>query len=298
MQITGQVVTITDDGQEPTRDIAGVARHALTPATCGLALAEGTVVLQALQAVVVEWPMPTSLQPQRGCPPCGKARRSTGAQHTVCRTVCGALPVASPRLSPCPGQAHATTRLRPLATRLPERTPPALRSLATPGAACMAYGLTVTLRQDGLPLDAPLHAVTRRHHGRTGAPRLEDALGEEPWGCIDSCPAAWSRLPIPDGPLTVGLAGGDGKARGEQGCFEVMAGKRLLALHRGDEAQAPVASPGCAGVPPSDQQPPRRRCEGLHSHGHQWNQPSTVLSDGGDTVRDRQRSRNPQAEPR
>jgi hypothetical protein len=40
----------------------------------------------------------------------------------------------------------------------------------------------------------------------TVAERLEQALGEEQWSFIDSCPAEWSRLPIPDGPLTVGIA--------------------------------------------------------------------------------------------
>jgi hypothetical protein len=57
MKIKVQVVTITDDGQETTRDIACVERHDLTPETLGLSLAEGKAVLQALQEVVVEWQM-------------------------------------------------------------------------------------------------------------------------------------------------------------------------------------------------------------------------------------------------
>jgi hypothetical protein len=47
MKIKVQVVTIADDGQETTRDIACVERQDLTPETLGLSLAEGKAVLQA-----------------------------------------------------------------------------------------------------------------------------------------------------------------------------------------------------------------------------------------------------------
>ena len=57
MQVKVQVVIISDDGQETTREIACVERHDLTPETLGLSLADGKAVLQALQEVVVEWQM-------------------------------------------------------------------------------------------------------------------------------------------------------------------------------------------------------------------------------------------------
>jgi hypothetical protein len=41
MKVKVQVVTITDDGQETTREIACVERQDLTPETFGLSLAEG-----------------------------------------------------------------------------------------------------------------------------------------------------------------------------------------------------------------------------------------------------------------
>jgi hypothetical protein len=40
MQVKVQVVTITDEGQEITREVACVERHDLTPVTLGLSLAE------------------------------------------------------------------------------------------------------------------------------------------------------------------------------------------------------------------------------------------------------------------
>ena len=59
MKVTVQVVTLTDDGQETTKELACVERQDLTPATFGLSLTEGKAVLQALQEVVVEWQMQT-----------------------------------------------------------------------------------------------------------------------------------------------------------------------------------------------------------------------------------------------
>jgi hypothetical protein len=296
MKVKVQVVTITDDGQETTREIAYVERQDLTPETLGLSLAEGKAVLQALQEVVVEWQMHTYLQQHRACPHCGQARRSKGVHHTVFRTVFGILPVDSPRLYHCGCQVHATMSFSPLATLLPERTMPDLLYLETKWAALMSYGLTVKLLQDVLPIDEPLEAVTIRNHVLTVAQRLEDTLGEEQWSFIDKCPAEVAALPMPDGPLIVGIDGGYVKAQGEQGSFEVIAGKSLLAFHRGEEAEEPVSSKCFAFVQTYDQKPKRRLFEVLQSQGHQLNQQLTFLSDGGDTVRDLQLSLNPQAE--
>jgi hypothetical protein len=79
----------------------------------------------------------------------------------------------------------------------------------------------------------------------------------------------------------------------EQSTFEVIAGKSLLAFHRGEEAQAPVSSKCFAFVQTYDQKPKRRLFEVLQSQGHQLNQQITFLSDGGDTVCDLQLYLNP-----
>jgi hypothetical protein len=296
MQVKVQVVTMTDDGQEITQEIACIERQDLSPVTLGLSLAEGKAVLQALQEVVVEWQMEAYLRQQRACPQCGKVRRRKGLHHTVFRTVFGVLSVESPRLYHCPCQTPETTTFSPLATLLPERTTPELLFLETKWAALVSYGLTSTLLQDVLPLDEPLRAVTIRNHVLTVAERLEDALGEEQWSFIDSCPAEWAALPMPNGPIMVGIDGGYVKAQGEQGWFEVIAGKSLLAFTRGEESQEPVSSKCFAFVQTFDQKPKRRLFEVLKSQGHQLNQQITFLSDGGDTVRELQLYLNPQAE--
>jgi hypothetical protein len=48
-------------------------------------------------------------------------------------------------------------------------------------------------------------------------------------------------LPIPNGPLTVGIDGGYVRAQGTRGWFEVIAGKSLLAFTRGEESEEPVS---------------------------------------------------------
>lgn len=248
MKVRVQVVTMTDNGQEITQDVACIERQDFTPVTLGLSLAEGKAVLQALQEVVVEWQLEAYLRQQRSGPQRGQTRRRKGLHHTVFRPGFGVFPVERPRLYHCACQAPDTTPFSPLATLLSERTTPELLFLETKWAALVSYGLTSTLLRDVLPLDEPLHAVTSRNHALRLAERLEDALGEEQWSSIGSCPAEWAALPLPNGPITVGIDGGYVKAQGEQGWCEVVAGKSRLAFTCGAESAAPVSSKGLAFV--------------------------------------------------
>jgi hypothetical protein len=240
--------------------------------------------------------MRTYLDSQRHCPQCGKLRHSKGVHHTVFRTVFGDLPVDSPRFTHCPCQAHATESFSPLAELLPERTTPELLYLETKWASLSSYGISVKRLQDVLPFDEPLEAVTIRNHVCTLAERLEDELGDEQVSFIEGCPRDWGELPTPDGPLTVGIDGGYGKAQGaEQGWFEVIAGKSILAFRRGEEQPNPSIK--CfAFVQTYDEKPKRRLFELLESQGLQMHQQIEFLSDGGDTVRDVQLYLSPEAD--
>ena len=296
MKYAIQVVITTDEGRTETRDIACVEREDLSPTTLGLTLAEGKAILKALQAVVVEQQMTAYLETQRPCADCGSHQHSKGYHTMQVRTVFGTIPVHSLRLYRCPCQPGAATTFSPLATLLPEHLTPELLFLETKWAALVSYGVTAQLLHEVLPIDEALAPCTIREHVFTVAERLEQQLGEEQWSFIDSCPAEWSRLPIPDGPLTVGIDGGYVRAQGKQGWFEVIAGKSLLAFTRGEESEAPVSSKCFAFVQTYDQKPKRRLFEVLQSQGHQLNQQITFLSDGGDTVRELQLYLNPYAE--
>jgi hypothetical protein len=178
----------------------------------------------------------------------------------------------------------------------PEHLTPELLFLETKWAALVSYGVTDQHLQDRLPIDDVLAPCTIRKHVFKVAERLEQALGEEQWSFIDSCPAEWSWLPIPNGPLTVGIDGGYVRTQGTQGWFEVIAGKSLLAFTRGEESEEAVSSKCFAFVQTYDQKPKRRLFEVLQSQGHQLDQQLTFLSDGDDTVRDLRLYLNPHAE--
>jgi hypothetical protein len=113
---------------------------------------------------------------------------------------------------------------------------------------------------------------------------------------IAGCPRDWGHLPIPDGPLTVGIDGGYVRDWAEkQRQFEVIVGKSILAFTREDAEDVPSSK--CFGfVQTFDTKPKRRLFEVLQSQGLQLNQQLTFLSDGGDTVRDLQLYLSPEAE--
>jgi hypothetical protein len=182
-----------------------------------------------------------------------------------------------------------------LAVLLPEKTTPELLYLETKGAALASYGMTVKMFEDVLPLDAPLQAVTIRNHVLKIAERLEGMLGDENGCYIEGCPRDWGELPMPDGPLTVGIDGGYVKAQGMEGSFEVIAGKSILAFRR-DEKELTPSSKTFAFVQTYDEKPRRRLFEVLQSQGMQLNQQIEFLSDGGDDVRDVQLYLSPEAD--
>ena len=168
--------------------------------------------------------------------------------------------------------------------------------METTWASLVSYGLTAQALKDFLPVEATLNATTVQNHTLAVAPRCEDELGEEQWAFVEGCPADWETLPIPDGPITVGIDGGYVRNWEEkkQHC-EVIVGKSILAFKREDEEDIPSSQ--CFGfVQTLDTKPKRRLFEVLQSPGHQMNQQLTFLSDGGDTVRDLQLYMNPQAE--
>jgi hypothetical protein len=90
---------------------------------------------------------------------------------------------------------------------LPEHITPALLCLKTKWAALVSHGVTAQLLHEVLPIDEALAPCTIREHVFTSAERLEQVLGEEQWSSSESCPSEWRPLPIPNGPLTMGIDG-------------------------------------------------------------------------------------------
>jgi len=295
MKLTLQVILTADDGQEATCEIATLEREGVQPDTVGLTLAEGKTILCKLQEIVVEHQVQDFLARQRWCPKCGTAHRHKDRRQLSLRTVFGKLTVESPRFYHCSCQPQESRTFSPLATQLPERTTPELLYLETKFASLLSYGLSTELLNEILPVDDKLNPVTLRNHLFRVAQRTEDALGEEQESFIDGCPRDGGRLPVPDGPLTVGIDGGFVRAPRKDGWFEVIVGKSMLAFTRDEEQETP-SSKCFRLVRTFETKPKRRLFELLKVQGLQMNQHLIFLSDGGESVRDLQEYLNPEAE--
>jgi hypothetical protein len=297
MRFKVQLVVCAEDGQEDT-----VHEMSVLDKTCqriehlGLTLAEAKQLLTTLQHHLVEQQVSAFVETHAQCAHCGKALGVKGHDTRTLRTLFGTVTLTSPRLYHCCCQPRQTATFRPLNALLTDAVTPELLFMETKWASLVPYGLTAQALKDFLPVDATLNATTIQNHTLKVAQRCEDELGEEQWAFVEGCPADWETLPIPDGPLTVGIDGGYVRDWHERKShFEVIVGKSILAFRRDDEEDIPSSK--CFGfVQTLDTKPKRRLFEVLQSQGHQMNQQITFLSDGGDTVRDLQRYLNPHAE--
>lgn len=297
-----QVVAVSDDGTEQRKELADLVRSEATLETLGLTLDESKQVLQELQRMMVEQQVNAYLDEQRACPACGKQRQIKQRSTAPFRTLFGLVSVPNPRWQQCDCQTHQHKTFRPLRALLGERSSPELRYLETKWAALMPYDVTAKLLHEVLPIDQKHSAATIRNHTLQAARRSEQALGEERAMFVEGAQAERNQLPIPDGPLSVGLDGGIVRARrgateAKTGhLFEVIAGKSILSFRRDDPEDAPVSSKCFALVRSVDQKPKRRLFEVLQSQGMQANQQITFFSDGGDTVRTLPEYLHPDAE--
>ena len=96
-----RVVIIGDDGREETREVACLERTDLKPETLSLTLAEGKMILNDVQQIVVERQASSSLLLKRACPDFGEPRRTKGNHTHLVRTVFGQIRLQSPRLYHC-----------------------------------------------------------------------------------------------------------------------------------------------------------------------------------------------------
>ncbi len=218
----------------------------------GLCLAESKDLLGRLQHAVIEAQAAAYVDRHRCCSACGRRLRGKGHYPIVFRTAFGHVPLASPRFYHCPCRPVDSTTFSPLAELFTEHTAPELLYLESRWASLIFFGMTVAL--------------------------LKDAdLGGEPAGLVDGGPAADQASPIPREAIIVGIDGGylrnwHDKKRN----FEVIVGKSM-AEDRDDRYFGLVRS--------QDAAPARRLCEVLRRQGLPTDQPVTVLTDGGDSVR-------------
>jgi hypothetical protein len=297
MRVKLQPVLCSDDGREETvTDMVTLQKDSHRLEHLGLTLAEAKQLLKRIQKTLLEEQIARYLDTHGQCPDCGATLKAKSSTNRSFRTLFGTCKLPSPRLFHCPCRRRKTTSFRPLAALLTESVAPELLFIETKWSSLASYGLTVKALKDFLPLDATLAINTVRHDTLQVAERLEAELGEEQWSCIDACQREWAELPIPDGPITVGIDGGyvrdwDAKKRH----FEVIVGKSTLAFKRDDDEAMP-SSKRFGFVQTEDTKSKRRLYEVLTSQGFQLNQQITFLSDGEDAVRNLQLYMSPEAE--
>ena len=265
MKMTVQLVVCEDDGREETiTDVVILEKTCQQLEQVGLTLAEAKTLLQRLQQHLVERQAAAFVATRTHCQACGALLSTKGHHALTFRTLFGTIRLTSPRLCHCPCTPHETATFSPLTELLPEHTAPELLFMETKWASLVSYGLTVQALTDFLPVDETLSVSTVRTNALAVAQRCEAELGEEQMSFIDGCPRDWGHLPIPDGPMTVGIDGGyvrDWDEKKRQ--FEVIVGKSILAFRREEEEDIPSSK--CFGfVQTLDTKPKRRLFEVLN----------------------------------
>ncbi len=96
------------------------------------------------------------------------------------------------------------------------------------------------LLKDVLPVSDSVNQESVRTPLYETAERLEQELGEErQLNLFEGSEEDWEQQPAPDGPITVGIDGGYVRGTHKQGCFEVIAGKNVVAFRRDDAGEMP-----------------------------------------------------------
>jgi hypothetical protein len=298
MRIKLQLVLCSDDGREETvTDIVSLKKDSHRIEHLGLTLAEPKQLLKLIQKKLLQQQIEHYLHTHSQCPDCGATLKAKNYTNRSFRTLFGTFKLPSPRLFHCPCRRRKTTSFRPVSVLLTTSIAPELLFIESKWSSLASYGLTVKALKDFLPLDATLAINTVCHDTLQVAECLEAELGEEQWSFIEGCPRDWAALPIPDGPITVGIDGGYVRSwAAKKKNFEVIVGKSTLAFKRDDEDEPRPSSKRFGFVQTEDTKSKRWLYEVLTSQGFQLNQQITFLSDGEDAVRNLQLYMSPEAE--
>ena len=258
----------------------------------GLSLDEGKNLLSGIQERIVAVQAAAFASEHRHCGECGAPMRRKGRTAMRFRTPFGDVQLTSPRLHRCACDKAPARTFSPLTMLFREHVAPEMLYLETKWASLISFGATVGLLKDVLPVGEALNAETIRNHLHRVATQAEAELGEEQVFFIEGSPRERAQLPLPEGPIVVGIDGGYVRDRepdreGRQTHFEVTVGKSM-AEDSGNRYFGLVQS--------FDPKPRRRLHEVLKDQGLQMNQDITFLTDGGDTVRNLAANMSPCAE--
>ena len=245
--------------------------------TIGLCLADSKDLLGRLQHAVVEAEATAYVNRHRCCSVCGRRLRGKGQYPIVFRSVFGNVSVSSPRFYRCCCHPADSQTFSPLTELFTEHTAPELLYLETRWASLVSFGMTAALLRDFLPVADTTNPETVRCHLHKVATRHDADLDGEAARLVERSPAAGQASPIPREAVIVGIDGGYLRNwHDKRKKFEVIIGKSM-AEDRDNRYFGLVRS--------QDAAPKRRFCAVLRRQGLPADQPVTVLTDGGDSVR-------------
>ena len=243
----------------------------------GLSIGESKSLQECLQQHIVTAQAAAFVDRHRCCPACGRHLCSKGKYPIVFRTVFGNVALSSPRFYRCGCQPGDSRTFSPLTELFTEHTAPELLYLESRWASLISFGMTAALLRDVLPVADTTNPETVRQHLHRVADRHDADLGTGEPDLMDDGPAAGQTSPIPREAVIVGIDGGYLRNwHDKRKKFEVIVGKSM-AEDRDDRYFGLVRS--------QDADPRRRFCEVLRRQGLPADQPVTVLTDGGDSVR-------------
>jgi hypothetical protein len=243
----------------------------------GLSIGDSKSLQKCLQQQVVTAQAAAYVTRHRCCLACGRQLCSKGKYPIVFRSVFGNVTLSSPRFYRCGCQPADSQTFSPLTELFTEHTAPELLYLESRWASLVSFGLTAALLKDVLPVAGTTNPETVRQHLHRVAVRHEADLGGEPASLVDDGPAIGQPSPIAREAVIVGIDGGYLRNwHDKQKKFEVLVGKSMAEDHN-DCYFGLVRS--------QDAAPKRRLREVLRRQGLPTDQPVTVLTDGGDSVR-------------
>lgn len=268
---------ITDpDGVVHDHEVAVLDKEFGTSGEVGLSISESKGLLLALQTEITSAQTQAYCTAHSACPCCDRKLRRKGHKSIRYRTVFGDIPIHSPRFYYCACQDKTAQTFSPLTALLPDHVSPEMLWLESKWASLVSYGASVNLLKDVLPIDKQLTAETVRRHLKRVGKRLESDLADEHCSFVEISAYEREQLPVPDGPITVGIDGGYVRSRKKgQSHFEVTVGK-LIPTDRPNRYIGLVQS--------HDEKPKRRLHDILKDQGWQENQHVTFMTDGGDSV--------------
>jgi hypothetical protein len=243
-----------------------------------MSLAESKSLLSRVQNLMVAQQVDEDLERRRPCTGCGQRHKIKDSGTAPMKTLFGGVSVQNPRWHRCSCQPQGPKTFRPVHRWMQGRTSIEMLYLESKWASLIPFAKVADLLKEVLPVNDSLNPETIRNHLQAMAERIEQGLGQERHlADYEGTEEEWEKQPTPDGPITVGIDGGYVRAAHKQGCFEVIAGKSIVAFRRDDATEAPSAK--CFGfVQIYDDKPRRRLWELMKSQGMQENQQVVFMS--------------------